>query len=302
MTDVTERFRARLSEAVKHFWTVRDQQASKQGGESIESKDRGSRGAVTGGKHIDGFIRLVYQLLVKAGLSSAAIYCKARPTGEVQTRKRKRAEGDPPAGTQTELPGWFRPLKDWDLLVIVEKSLVAAIEFKSQVGPSFGNNFNNRTEEALGSATDLWAAYREGAFKPSQRPWLGYFMLLEEAPGSTSPVAVSEPHFGVFPEFRQASYARRYEILLTKLVRERLYDAACFLMATKEGGMRGEYKEPSDELSFTNFMQALLARAMALAATQMKIAPVTPPVVEYVEEQPPRKQGSAPEAPFQAND
>jgi len=26
--------------------------------------------------------------------------------------------------------------------------LVAAIEAKSQVGPSFGNNFNNRTEEA----------------------------------------------------------------------------------------------------------------------------------------------------------
>ena len=26
--------------------------------------------------------------------------------------------------------------------------LVAALEFKSQVGPSFGNNFNNRTEEA----------------------------------------------------------------------------------------------------------------------------------------------------------
>jgi hypothetical protein len=45
------------------------------------------------------------------------------------------------------------------------------MEFKSQIGPSFGNNFNNRTEEALGSATDIWAAYREGAFKPSSRPF-----------------------------------------------------------------------------------------------------------------------------------
>jgi len=41
-----------------------------------------------------------------------------------------------------------------------------------QVG-SFGNNYNNRTEEALGSAVDLWAAYREGAFKPSRGPWFG---------------------------------------------------------------------------------------------------------------------------------
>ncbi len=39
--------------------------------------------------------------------------------------------------------------KKWDLLV-VEGCLIAAIEFKSQVG-SFGNNYNNRTEEALGS-------------------------------------------------------------------------------------------------------------------------------------------------------
>jgi hypothetical protein len=34
-------------------------------------------------------------------------------------------------------------------------SLVATVEVKSQVG-SFGNNFNNRVEEAIGSATDFW--------------------------------------------------------------------------------------------------------------------------------------------------
>ena len=56
-------------------------------------------------------------------------------------------------------------------------------------------------------------------------------MLLEEAPGSLSPVRAREPHFKVFPEFKEASYAKRYEILLTKLVRERLYDSACFLMS-----------------------------------------------------------------------
>jgi len=36
------------------------------------------------------------------------------------------------------------------------------------------NNFNNRVEEALGSATAIWTAYREGTFKPSQRPWIGW--------------------------------------------------------------------------------------------------------------------------------
>jgi Restriction endonuclease XhoI len=170
---------------------------------------------------MDGFVALVRDLLEESGVDRPVVYCERH----------------------VDLPGWFRPEKKWDLLVVVDGCLIAAIEFKSQVG-SFGNNFNNRTEEALGSAVDLWAAYREGAFKPSGRPWLGYLMLLEDAPGSTRPVKAQEPHFKVFEEFRSASYARRYEILLTKLVRERLYDATCFLMSNSADGPRGQYSEP----------------------------------------------------------
>ena len=144
---------------------------------------------------------------------------------------------------------------------------MAGIEFKSQIG-SFGNNYNNRTEEAIGSACDLWAAYREGAFKPSARPWLGYMMLLEDAPGSSRPVRAQEPHFKVFPEFKAASYAKRYEIPLTKLVRERLYDSACFLLSNSKNGSKGGYKEPAVELNFANFMTSLLARAISVARTK----------------------------------
>lgn len=50
-------------------------------------------------------------------------------------------------------------------------------------------------------------------------------MLLEESEGSTSPVNVREPHFQVFPEFHDSSYADRYELLCKRLVREELYDA-----------------------------------------------------------------------------
>jgi hypothetical protein len=164
--------------------------------------------------------------------------------------------------TRTELPGWFRSEKDWDLIVMLDGQLLAAIEFKSQVG-SFGNNFNNRTEEALGNATDIWAAFREGAFAPSARPWLGFFMLLEEAPGSTRPVRPREPHYKVFPEFKNASYLNRYDILLTKLVRERLYDGCCLLTSSQSGGRKGEYHEPNLELSFSAFATSLVSRAIA---------------------------------------
>ena len=138
------------------------------------------------------------------------------------------------------------------------------MEFKSQVG-SFGNNFNNRTEESLGSATDIWTAYREGAFSLSQRPCLGYVMVLEEVARSLSPVAVKEPHFQVFPEFSKASYAKRYEILMTKLVRERLYDSAALLLSGKDSAEDERYREPSAELSFEYLLTSLKARVAAIA-------------------------------------
>lgn len=164
---------------------------------------------------------------------------------------------------KVELPGWYRAEKKWDLLIVREGNLIAAMEFKSQVG-SFGNNFNNRTEEALGNAADIWAAFREGAFSPSLRPWLGYVMVLEEAKKSLSPVGVQEPHFKVFEEFRGASYAKRYEILLTKLVRERLYDGATLILTDRQTGRDGTYFEPSPELGFENLLVSLKARAVAI--------------------------------------
>jgi hypothetical protein len=235
----------RVRQAVQFFWSTRDRQAAQQGGESGK-KDAGARAAVTGGAQMDSFIRLVRDILYDNGLKQAEIIHESR----------------------LEIPGWYRAEKKWDLLVISDGKLIASIEFKSQIGPSFGNNFNNRAEEAIGNATDLWAAFREGAFRPSQRPWLGYLMLLEECKASTNAVRSWEPYFRVFPEFRGASYMQRYQLLLTKLVRERLYDSACFLVSVREGGASGAYREPDPELCFESFIQSLIGRAVALSGTK----------------------------------
>lgn len=82
-------------------------------------------------------------------------------------------------------------------------------------------------------------------------------MLLEDCPRSSTPVAVNEPHFKVFPEFRDASYAKRYELLLQKLIKERLYDGAAFLLATEKGGPRGEFSEPANDLTMRVFLAGL---------------------------------------------
>src|SRR5207244_1422591 len=75
--------------------------------------------------------------------------------------------------TALELPGYYRPEKKWDLLALVDGQLLLAVELKSQVG-SFGKNFNNRTEEAIGNAEDIWTAYREGRFGTHAAPFLGF--------------------------------------------------------------------------------------------------------------------------------
>lgn len=234
-----------IRDAVRHFWRTRARQAKAQGAKSGD-RDRGARSAVTGGAHLDGFAELIRKLIVEAGVSDTAVHRR----------------------TRVELPGYYRAEKKWDLVVVVDGRLFATIEFKAQVGPSFGNNYNNRTEEALGNATDYWAAYREGAFQGSPKPWLGYLMLLEDAAGSTRPVSVSEPHFPVFAEFRDASYAKRYEILLTKMVRERLYDAACLILSPSDARRSGAFSEPCAELAFKNLAESLVARAIAYTRTQ----------------------------------
>jgi hypothetical protein len=232
-----------VTKAVRRFWQSRRAQRAKQG-KRTGRRDHGSRAAVTGGAQLDGFIELFAKLVTAAGIGEANVYHKQR--------------------SSTYLPGFFRPTKAWDLLVVAGRQLLACIEFKSQVG-SFGNNFNNRAEEAIGNAADLWTAYRDGAFEGSPRPWLGYFVLLEEAGGSTSPVRVSEPHFPVFREFLNASYADRYELLCLRLVRERLYDATCFLLSDATKGLAGAHTEPNRELSVARFAASLTAHVAAYA-------------------------------------
>lgn len=237
--DIIRDLTKRSSMAVTHYWKTRQGQRDKQ--QQTGKADQGLRSAVTGRAQMDGFIDLFTELITDSGISSRYVF-------------RKKA---------VELPGFFRPTKEWDLLVIREDTLLAAIEAKSQVGPSFGNNFNNRTEEAMGSALDLWTAFRERAYLSSPQPFLGYFFMLEDCEASNRPVKVQEPHFKVFPEFVGASYMRRYEIFCRKLVLERHYTAAAFFSSTSEGGILGRFSTPADDLSLDRFARVLVAHLKA---------------------------------------
>lgn len=228
-----------VSQAISHYWRTRQTQSQKQA--KSGRADQGARSAVTGGAQMDDFINLISDLIIEAGAVDSSIFYNKH----------------------LELPGFFRPTKEWDLLMVKDNQLILALEAKSQVGPSFGNNFNNRTEEAMGSALDLWTAYREGAYNKTVKPWLGYVFLLEDCPESRRPVKVQEPHFKVFPEFANASYAKRYELFCRKLVRERHYNVAAFLLSDKANGLKGRYTEPADDLKFDIFARSLVSQVTA---------------------------------------
>ena len=88
-------FDRKAREAVMAFWGNRAKARQKQ----IEAGavDQGERAGVTAGKNMDGFIALVIDLVRANGLAHASIH-------------QKRAV--------LTLPGYFRPTKLWDLLVI----------------------------------------------------------------------------------------------------------------------------------------------------------------------------------------
>lgn len=238
-------YESKARDATMAFWGNRQKalDAKREAG----TTDTGERGAVTAGNTMDGFTAMMIDLVEANGLGHADIH-KVRSV--------------------LTLPGYFRPTKLWDILVIHKGRLVAAVEMKSQVGPSFGNNANNRAEEAIGTAHDFWTAYREGAFGPdTARPFIGWLVMVEDAPKSRAPgQRESSIHYPVFPEFKNASYLQRYDILCQRLVRENLYTAASTLASPREAATTGAFSSMSELTSLKSFVTAFAGHIAAEAA------------------------------------
>lgn len=236
-------YQQKARKAVRTFWKTRALAGKSQ--RASGKPDQGERAAVTAGKNMNEFASLMMDLVRANGLKNAQIH-------------QQRAV--------LTLPGYFRPTKLWDLLVIHENQLIAAIEMKSHVGPSFGNNFNNRAEEAIGTAHDFWTAYREGAFGKQPAPFVGWLMLVEDAPASRSPVKDKSPHFPIFREFQNASYLDRYNLLCQRLVQEQLYTTAAVLASPCQSANTGKFTSLSSMTSLDTFVTSLAGHIASVAA------------------------------------
>lgn len=198
----------KLADAAAFYWRTRSRQVAAQKKRGVS--DAGTRGQVTGGRHLDAFAKLIQEICIKAGFKKSEIFFDR----------------------EVPVPGYYRPQKNWDVVVLRDGKLIAAVELKSQSG-SFGNNFNNRSEEVLGVSHDFWVAYRERAFGVTEAPWLGYFFFLEESPDSDKPVSLAKSPLAPLTVFQETSYLRRYEILCERLVLERDYTATALVVSDK---------------------------------------------------------------------
>ncbi|MEU6074803.1 PaeR7I family type II restriction endonuclease [Micromonospora sp. NPDC047074] len=216
--------------AVLAFWTSRRKQRSKL-------DDEGKAGGeARGGAHMNGVRDLVAGIFIDAGMPESSIIM------------------------EPYLPGYYRPRKRWDLAVRYKGSLVAAIEFKSQVG-SVAKNINNRFEEALGTSTDTWAAQIKNGSFGEVPPWLGYVFVLEETketekPGKYNTTAI----FPVDKAFANLSPNQRYQEMISRFVGDNVYQAGWFITTQSREDGSVTYAEPLATASGRSFRVAVQGR------------------------------------------
>ncbi|HSV66514.1 MAG TPA: PaeR7I family type II restriction endonuclease [Mycobacteriales bacterium] len=219
----------RVQHAMESFWFTRDEQTSRL-------DDGGAAGgAARANGHMGEVARLVADLFLDAGIAPADIR-----TG------------------QPYLPGYYRVRKQWDLVVTHHGYLVAAVEFKSQVG-SVGKNYNNRFEEALGSATDALTAQRK--FQPYGvvPPWLAYVFVLQESAETEAPRRASAI-FPPDPEFSGLSYNQRYQMMLTRFLGDHIYHACWFVTTRRNADTSVTFEEPLPIATGRSFAAAVEGR------------------------------------------
>ncbi len=153
------------------------------------------------------------------------------------------------------LPGWFRPSKKWDITALEDGVLVAAIELKS-INSSFGNNANNRAEEALGSATDVDYATHNHLLEPNDLPPnFGYVLLIRKTPESSKVSKIgARSRYKFDSVFEDSSYINRFTILGKRLLRERIYQAVWVAVVDLENQT---VEEPDSLMTYDKFIAHL---------------------------------------------
>lgn len=227
--------RADLALAMAAYWRKKDAQTATA--QLLGSTAEGAAKAVRGGGHFTPIAALLARFFLDAGYPAEAI-----------------GTGRP----RVVLPGVFRPTKQWDLVVIHRDVLVAAVELKGIGGDegSIGRNYNNRAEEALGNSLDIDRAH-DAALVGPEKPWLGYFFVMEDSASSRAAKQPMEGTLPADPVWRGLSHQERFSLTAQRLLNEKLYDAICYVVSSAaDPGPR----EPCTAADWRHFSAAIQAR------------------------------------------
>ncbi len=237
--------RINVHDALLAFWTDKDEQITRQ--RESGRLDAGMRGAATGGGHLNRIAEVIARECCDSGVDERLIWYRRTKSG-----------GKNPAGTDKRLtlPGFYRPSKSWDLVIYnTADEPVAALEFKSQAG-SFGNNANNRVEEAIGNSVDLNDAIDAGVIKTPI--WTGFAFVIEDCAQSHKTSAGREPSLlQSDPIFTHWTYMDRVRIACQRLVERGRYNST-WAVATRRPPEFDWHELDSDVSGYAQFMRGLL--------------------------------------------
>jgi hypothetical protein len=235
MTEVPD-YSDQFADAIRGYWQTKANQKAASTSEGT-SKD------VRAGKHMDPFEDLIRKVVEDAGI-----------------------ELDPQPETKIYLPGYYRETKSWDVVMQYKGHVLAIVEAKSQ-GTSLANNFNNRVEEAIGQAADIWKAHERGFLVSGMRPWVGYLMIVNQTAKTIAPKHLAKGKtipagMRIDEHFDGMSFAERYAEAFGRLDQERMLDATCVAITADEDS----YSYPNQWLSFNGFAAQLWGRCRHMQA------------------------------------
>ncbi|WP_337824692.1 Shedu anti-phage system protein SduA domain-containing protein [Amycolatopsis sp. A1MSW2902] len=155
------------------------------------------------------------------------------------------------------LPGaYHRVRRPWDVLVTEDEMPVGGIEIISVSGSAARHNVRNRMDDIVARGVDVSRPYDQPSVR-ALKPALGLVYVLEDQAAAASPTLPGASTPGTSPE-----PPKRPEDLLSdffrRIVRDRMYDAACLLVATHQPNVT--IREPDAEMGFTNFAEKISAQ------------------------------------------
>jgi restriction endonuclease XhoI-like protein len=108
---------------------------------------------------MDGFIDLIADIVHANGLTRANLLRLGQPVS---------------------LPGYFSPTQSWDLVVVNEGRLIAAMKLDSVPGELLAKHAGIGCREVLSMAMELRAANRGHIFGENRQPFVGYLAEIPE--------------------------------------------------------------------------------------------------------------------------